>query len=885
MIASSLRHSIHTLRRRTSSSVSLAINDLFLLLAWTFLPLENAQWHAVMSRRAVLFPQIDFKRLKPLDGLRMFVQSVYLLFFYITDEPLVRSRLDQDHAAHDNLLRRAGEALRNAGLSLRGFIAAKGEALTGALTSRIASWHQTRTQTAQNKSFRSEWIAAAFFTLLAATLGWLCITQPLDLWNQTIFLMATVSIALFVRHIRSHFTFLLLIVLSTLVSARYMWWRWTQTLNLDSTAGTVCSILLVLAETYAFVVMLLGYFQTFWVLDRPPVPMPAKLSAWPHVDICIPTYNEPLEIVKTTVYGALSMDWPTDKLHIWILDDGSRPEFRAFAEASGVGYIEREKHDHAKAGNINHALGLIHGEFVAIFDCDHVPVRSFLQMTVGWLVRDPKIALVQTPHHFYSQDPFERNLGLSSAVPVENALFHDFIQKGNDTWNATMFCGSCAVIRRSALDEIGGIAVETVTEDAHTSLRLNRRGWSSAFIGIPLAAGLSTETLAAHIGQRIRWARGMIQIFRIDNPLLGRGLSFGQRMCFLNAMIHFLHGLPRIIFLLAPLPYLFFHVYVIEASAAAIFVYVLPHMIHSIITSSIIERGHRSPFLGAVYEAVLSWYILLPTTVALFAPNYGKFNVTSKGGTVKENYVDWNIIKPYCILIALNAAGFIFGSWQLLRTPHPEYLTLAINGAWILYNLMILGVTVSVAVETVQERKFPRVRVNTPAVLKRADGSLFDAELTDYSQKGVSLKLHDEAVDQFFTGNAVELILENDGLTYAFPAVVRRAREARLGLELTELSPEAERAFIAATFCRADAWVQPKTAAPGFLDGTHALLSFACRGYSALWQYAPPALRRIARPPLKLAQWILSFAPRRRPAAPSLILGVGRGSSNPGMLI
>lgn len=274
MIASSLRHSIHTLRRRTSSSVSLAINGVFLLLAWTFLPLENAQWHAVMSRRAVLFPQIDFKRLKPLDGLRMFVQSVYLLFFYITDEPLVSSRLDQDHAAHDSLLRRAGIALRNAGLSLRGFIAAKGEALTEAFTSRIASWHQTRTQTAQNKSFRREWLAAAFFTLIAATLGWLCITQPLDLWNQTIFLMATVSIALFVRHIRSHFTFLLLIVLSTLVSARYMWWRWTQTLNLDSTAGTVCSILLVLAETYAFVVMLLGYFQTFWVLDRPPVPMP-----------------------------------------------------------------------------------------------------------------------------------------------------------------------------------------------------------------------------------------------------------------------------------------------------------------------------------------------------------------------------------------------------------------------------------------------------------------------------------------------------------------------------------------------------------------------------------------------------------------------------------
>ena len=88
-----------------------------------------------------------------------------------------------------------------------------------------------------------------------------------------------------------------------------------------------------------------------------------------------------------------------------------------------------------------------------------------------------------------------------------------------------MFCGSCAIMRRKALEEVGGIAVETVTEDAHTSLKLNRRGWSSAFLSTPLSAGLSTETLAAHIGQRIRWARGMVQIFRLDNPLFGKGLT------------------------------------------------------------------------------------------------------------------------------------------------------------------------------------------------------------------------------------------------------------------------------------------------------------------------------------------------------------------------
>ncbi len=163
--------------------------------------------------------------------------------------------------------------------------------------------------------------------------------------------------------------------------------------------------------------------------------------------------------------------------------------------------------------------------YVAIFDCDHVPTRSFLQVTLGWFLRDPKLGMLQTPHHFYSPDPFERNLDQFRMIPNEGELFYGIVQDGNDFWNATFFCGSCAVLRRSALDEIGGIAEETVTEDAHTSLRMQMNGWNTAYINIPQAAGLATERLSAHVRQRIRWARGMIQIIRIDNPLFARGLS------------------------------------------------------------------------------------------------------------------------------------------------------------------------------------------------------------------------------------------------------------------------------------------------------------------------------------------------------------------------
>ncbi|WP_268605215.1 glycosyltransferase, partial [Escherichia coli] len=121
-----------------------------------------------------------------------------------------------------------------------------------------------------------------------------------------------------------------------------------------------------------------------------------------------------------------------EKVNIYILDDGNRPEFRAFAAEVGVKYIARPTHEHAKAGNINNALKQATGEFVAIFDCDHVPTRSFLQLTMGWFFKDKKLAMLQTPHHFFSPDPFERNLGRFRQTPNEGTLFYGLVQDGND---------------------------------------------------------------------------------------------------------------------------------------------------------------------------------------------------------------------------------------------------------------------------------------------------------------------------------------------------------------------------------------------------------------------------------------------------------------------
>src|ERR1700733_4938311 len=167
------------------------------------------------------------------------------------------------------------------------------------------------------------------------------IVTPLDLVSQALFAVLTILAMLVIRGQPSRGVTLVLITLSIAVSTRYIWWRLTETLQFPSEMEAFLGIGLILAELYAWLVLILGYVQTAWPLRRPPVAMPDDLAVWPTLDLFIPTYNEPLSVVQNTVLGALSVDYPLDKLKIYILDDGKREEFREFAEALGDGSITR----------------------------------------------------------------------------------------------------------------------------------------------------------------------------------------------------------------------------------------------------------------------------------------------------------------------------------------------------------------------------------------------------------------------------------------------------------------------------------------------------------------------------------------------------------------
>ncbi|TQJ34089.1 glycosyltransferase family 2 protein [Arthrobacter sp. SLBN-122] len=283
----------------------------------------------------------------------------------------------------------------------------------------------------------------------------------------------------------------LVVVLTVLTGLNYIAWRWMASLNWEA---WWIALPLVVAETYSLIdVMLFG--MTVWKLKiRKGAPAPPHDAT---VDVFITTYNEDLDMVLTTALAAQKIRHPHST---WILDDGARPELQALAEQHGLGYVTRsgdwtkDLPRHAKAGNLNNALMVTHGEFLLILDADQIPEPDILEKTLGYF-NNRRVALVQTPQYF-SNVPADDPLG--SQAP----LFYGPIQQGKDGWNAAFFCGSNAILRREALMQLGLVGYVKETEKSiRRALAASRaaikQARKSADVDSPLVAEVLDEVEAA----------------------------------------------------------------------------------------------------------------------------------------------------------------------------------------------------------------------------------------------------------------------------------------------------------------------------------------------------------------------------------------------------
>jgi cellulose synthase (UDP-forming) len=590
------------------------------------------------------------------------------------------------------------------------------------------------------------------------------ITLPINLQTQLITSVSVCIMMALIKFMKGEGSWrLIALAFGSSIILRYVFWRTTSTLPpLNQPENFIPGFLLYLAEMYS---VMMGALSLF-VVAMPLPPRPSRAASedrFPHVDVFVPTYNEEAALLANTIAAAKSMDYSADKVDVWLLDDGGTLQKRnahnllesqaanarhaqlsQLCEELGAHYLTRERNEHAKAGNLNNGMQHSKGELIAVFDADHAPARDFLLETVGYFDDDPRLFLVQTPHFFLNPDPVERNLQTFDKMPSENEMFYGIIQRGLDKWNAAFFCGSAAVLRRKALEETNGFSGISITEDCETAIALHSRGWNSIYVDKPLIAGLQPATFASFIGQRSRWAQGMMQILRFRFPLLKRGLSIPQRLCYMSSTLFWLFPFPRTIFLFAPLFYLFFNLEIFTSSGGEFLAYTMTYMLVNLMMQNYLYGSFRWPWISELYEYVQTVHLLPAVVSVILNPRKPTFKVTAKDESISVSRLS-EISRPFFVIFAVLLVAFCIAIYRVYAEPYKADVTLVVGG-WTLLNLIMAGCALGVVSERGERSSSRRVRVNRRCEFG-IDGKWLPASIEDVSVHGARLHVFSKTFD------------------------------------------------------------------------------------------------------------------------------------------
>ncbi|MFG3597358.1 glycosyltransferase family 2 protein [Bradyrhizobium sp. RDI18] len=449
----------------------------------------------------------------------------------------------------------------------------------------------------------------------------------------------------------------------------YGLWRWNDTLPpFALSAESLWPRLFISFEFLAILYTLISIAILFRTTDRSAQADAAQRELsrsrdFPAVDIFICTYDEPLEILERSILSALALDYPNAT--VWVLDDTRRDWLREYCEKVGARHVTRPDNNGAKAGNLNNGLMATAREtnapVILVLDADFAPRQDFLKRTVGLLLSDPEVAIVQTPQFYHNADPIQHNLLSGKSWVDDQRFFFDVFQPAKDAWGCAFCVGTSFVVRRDRLDEVGGFPQQAISEDINLTYTMLARGYRTWWLNEPLSFGLSAEGIPEYITQRARWCLGTIQVALLRNgPLFGRGFSFTQRWHYFHGMLNWLSKPFMVLLLIAPTIYWFGGLPAFAADYHTFLRYGVPALLGQIIYMGWISRGRTLPLFMEATHAVTCFAVTATLLSAIVKPFGRPFKVTDKGGDRSTPRVHWKLAAIFGLISASSAASILW---------------------------------------------------------------------------------------------------------------------------------------------------------------------------------------------------------------------------------
>jgi cellulose synthase (UDP-forming) len=265
-----------------------------------------------------------------------------------------------------------------------------------------------------------------------------------------------------------------------------------------------------------------------------------------------------------------------------------------------------------------------------------------------------------------------------------------------------LLISSVDVDREDEAQPIMPISVISVTEDMATCMRLHAAGWKTVYHDETLCLGLAPEDLKTMLSQRLRWAQGTMQVLLRENPLVQRGLSFGQRLMYLATMWSYLSGFAALIYIAAPVLYLDFGVLPVRALSTSFFLRLIPFLVINQLLFMVIGRG-RKTWRGQQYALALFPIWIRAFTSAVSNVVFGRslaFAVTPKTKQVATK-LPWHLVRPQLIAMALLISGAVIGSIRWANGSAGGLAT-GINLVWVAFDVALF----SVVIQAVRYRGF-----------------------------------------------------------------------------------------------------------------------------------------------------------------------------------
>ena len=236
----------------------------------------------------------------------------------------------------------------------------------------------------------------------------------------------------------------------------------------------------------------------------------------PFVSLHVPAHNEPPDMVIETLGSLLGLDYPAYEV-VMVDDNTQDPDLwhpvRDFCDAHGIRFVHLEDWPGYKSGALNYVLQHVtdpRAEVIGVVDADYIVDRDYLARCATLFADREDLGFVQTPQNYrqWRHSTYFRRLFYSYEY------FFAVSQASRNEVDGAIFGGTMGLIRRSALEEVGGWDEWCITEDAEVSLKMLRAGWTGQHVERPYGHGVMPLTFEALKRQRFRWCFGGMQILK-----------------------------------------------------------------------------------------------------------------------------------------------------------------------------------------------------------------------------------------------------------------------------------------------------------------------------------------------------------------------------------